>query len=319
MDLRGITGWLQTNLFGPDEAPAPKPKVPRSRKIKPVVETPPVAVDFPRPPTIEGQPIAQAVAPASFRHPQANREVRLGDAQVAYVFSRAKRRTIGFLVGPEGLEVRAPRWTPVFEVEAALQEKAKWIMRKLDETRARKTRQDDAQIVWQDGARLPFLGGSITLALDPSHAFKAIGCDIDALPVGADPAQFHRTLRVSLPLSATEVQIRHAVQAWLMRQAQANFKQRLDHFAPLLQVQWRRLSLSSANTRWGSAGSDGSIRLNWRLIHFRQDIIDYVVAHELSHLRVMDHSPRFWDTVSTVVPDHKTLRAQLKDDAIPRW
>ena len=47
--------------------------------------------------------------------------------------------------------------------------------------------------------------------------------------------------------------------------------------------------------------------------------IDYVVVHELSHLRVMDHSPRFWDTVRTVVPDYELLRGQLKDEAIPKW
>jgi predicted metal-dependent hydrolase len=124
---------------------------------------------------------------------------------------------------------------------------------------------------------------------------------------------------VGLPHSAHGDQIRDVVQAWLMRQAQALFQERLDHFAPLLGVQWRRLSLSNAGTRWGSAKSDGSIRLHWRLVHFRAEVIDYVVAHELSHLRVMDHSPRFWDTVRAVVPDYIDLRGQLKDEAIPKW
>jgi hypothetical protein len=128
-----------------------------------------------------------------------------------------------------------------------------------------------------------------------------------------------RALRVGLPKTATPEQIRDAVQAWLMRQAREHFLQRLDHFAPLLQVQWRKLSLSSAGTRWGSARTDGAIRLNWRLVHFRPAVIDYVVAHELSHLRVMDHSARFWDTVRSVVPDYAELRGQLKDDAIPKW
>ena len=82
---------------------------------------------------------------------------------------------------------------------------------------------------------------------------------------------------------------------------------------------WRKLSLSSAGTRWGSARADGAIRLHWRLIHFRTSVIDYVVAHELSHLRVMDHSPRFWDTVRTVVPDYEFQRDQLKDESVPRW
>ncbi len=255
------------------------------------------------------QPLHQAIAPATFTHPRANRELRLGDATVAYLFQRAKRRTIGFVVGPDGLVVRAPKWTPVVEVEAALRDKTQWITRKLSESRERQTRQHEARIEWRDGVTLPLLGASIRVVLDPGHNFGAVGAQLDALGM----------LRVGLPKTAAPEQIRDAVQAWLMRHAREHFIQRLDHFAPLLQVQWRKLSLSSAGTRWGSARIDGSIRLNWRLIHFRPAVIDYVVAHELSHLRVMDHSPRFWDTVRSVVPDYAELRGQLKDDAYPKW
>jgi hypothetical protein len=219
--------------------------------------------------------------------------------------------------------VRAPKWTPIFEVDAALQEKAAWILRKLGETRERQERRNEAQIEWRDGVLLPFLGGQVSVLLDPSHSFVGAGAQLDDTPLGADATASSvdevRTLRVGLPRSASPEQIRDAVQAWLMRQAQAHFKLRLDHFAPLLQVQWRTLRLSNAGTRWGSARIDGSIRLNWRLIHFRHAVIDYVVAHELSHLRVMDHSPRFWDTVRTVVPDYAVLRGQLKDDSVPKW
>ena len=108
-----------------------------------------------------------------------------------------------------------------------------------------------------------------------------------------------------------------AAQAWLMRQAQGNFVQRLDHFAPLLGVRHTRLRLSSAGTRWGSASADGSIRLNWRLIHLHQDLIDYVVVHELSHLRHMDHSPQFWAVVASVMPDHAERRRALRRAAVP--
>jgi predicted metal-dependent hydrolase len=318
-----------------DALPAPKPVVrktparPRKPKngevYKPFVPVAPVeyaqaapkiiANDGPQLPALAPQTLHQAIAPAAFAHPRANREVRLANAVVSYAFERAKRRTIGFVVGPDGLVVRAPKWTPIFEVEAALQAKAGWIIRKLGETQERQSRREEARVVWCDGTTLPYLGGSITVLLDPSHTFSGAGAQLDADTPDTAP----RLLRVGLSKTASADQIRDAVQAWLMRQAQANFKQRLDHFAPLLQVQWRRLSLSNAGTRWGSARIDGSIRLNWRLIHFRQSVIDYVVAHELSHLRVMDHSPRFWDTVRTVVPDYATLRGQLKDDAMPRW
>jgi predicted metal-dependent hydrolase len=297
----------------PLPTPAVRPKVatPRRRVVgghnsKPFV--PLALVDT-------AQPAIENIAPFGFAHPKATREVRLGDAVVAYAFARAKRRTIGFVVGPDGLAVRAPRWTPLSEVDAALQEKASWILRKLHETRERQTRQHSAQIEWADGVTFPLLGDTVTVALDPGHHFAAQGAHLDTLATDGTAHVLH----VALPHSASAEQIRDAVQAWLMRHAKELFTQRLNHFAPQLQVHWKRLSLSNAGTRWGSARTDGSIRLNWRLVHFSPAVIDYVVVHELSHLRVMDHSPRFWDTVRTVVPDYATLRGQLKDDAIPRW
>jgi predicted metal-dependent hydrolase len=246
----------------------------------------------------------------------------LPEATVAYRFERGRRRTIGFVVGADGLVVRAPRWTPIYEVELALQEKASWITRKLAEVRERHARQEGARIVWCDGATVPYLGGVIAVHLDPGHTFTAVGAQLDCAPDGGEGAtegEPVQRLRLGLPRSATPEQIRDAVQAWLMRQAKAHFTTRLDHFAPLLQVQWKRLSLSNASTRWGSARIDGAIRLNWRLIHCTPAVVDYVVAHELSHLRVMDHSAQFWQTVESVVPDYAHLRKQLKAGDVPQW
>lgn len=268
------------------------------------------------------QSLSQVVAPVAFAHPHANRELRLPQATVAYRFERGRRRTIGFVVGADGLVVRAPRWTPIYEVELALQEKASWIIRKLGEARERQARQEGARIVWGDGATVPYLGGLIAVQLDPGHTFTAVGAQLDSAPNhGGDciGGAVVPRLRLGLPRSATPEQIRDAVQAWLMRQAKAHFTTRLNHFAPLLQVQWQRLSLSNASTRWGSARVDGAIRLNWRLIHYAPAVVDYVVAHELSHLRVMDHSAQFWQTVESVVPDYAHLRGQLKDGAVPKW
>ncbi len=78
------------------------------------------------------------------------------------------------------------------------------------------------------------------------------------------------------------------------------------------------LRLSSAKTRWGSCSADGRILLNWRLIHFPQSSIDYVVAHELAHLKEMNHGPRFWATVASLLPDYETARAQVRDPK-PEW
>ena len=264
-------------------------------------------------------PAADAVAPKPssaeamvYQHPQADRQVRLGAAVVGYQFRRGKRRTIGFTVRPEGLAVRAPRAASLAAVEVALHEKADWILKKLAEAQ---TRQAAAQMVWRDGAEWPYLGNTLRLCLLPEPARSKIEVRLhEALDLIGT-----RQLQMRLPTAATEEQMRAAARAWLLRQARAHFTQRLDFFAPQLQVQWRSVALSNARTRWGSARVDGSIRLNWRLLHCAPAVIDYVVVHELSHLRFMDHSPSFWDTVRSVVPDYPSLRKQLKDSTVPVW
>jgi predicted metal-dependent hydrolase len=259
-------------------------------------------------------PLSEVLLAAEFVHPKANRSIDLGSSKVAYCLSRGKRSTIGMSVGPDGLDVRAPRWVSLGAVEAVLLEKAEWIVRKLQEVQERQRQMQATIIEWRQGATLPFLGNTLVLDINSERSPNTSQA---ALQSTADAAV--KTLRVSVAQAASPAQIRDAVQAWLMQQAKANFIQRLNHFAPQLGVSWKKLSLSNASTRWGTAGADGAIRLNWRLIHFKQDIIDYVVVHELSHLRVMNHSPLFWDTVRAVVPDYAQRRAQLKDEALPRW
>jgi predicted metal-dependent hydrolase len=263
------------------------------------------AIEGPQPPA---ETLPQVLPRACYVHPRASRRIQLGHTDVAYAFRLAKRRTIGMAVGPDGLEVSAPRWVSVGEVELALREKADWIARKLVEMDERQQQLGAARIHWRDGVVIPYLGNDLQVVLDSTQALKKGAAHLD----GA-------VLRLGLPMRADAAQIRDAAQAWFMRQAKVLFTQRLDHFAPQLQVQWRKLSLSSAATRWGSAGADGGIRLNWRLIHHKLDIIDYVVAHELSHLRVMNHSPQFWETVESVVPDYAKRRRVLREQMLPPW
>ena len=262
-------------------------------------------------------PLSEVCQPGAWPHPRGNRLLKLGNCEVAYEFKRSQRRTIGLSVGPDGLSVRAPRWTPVAEVEVLLHDKAAWVLDKLQQARERAGELAQARTTWANGAELNFLGQRVRLQLDPTRGFVQVGAVLE--PPTNDALERVATLRLGLAQNASEAQIRDAAQAWLMRQAKRVFAERLDHFAPQLGVRHTRLRLSSASTRWGSASADGTIRLNWRLIHLKMDMVDYVVVHELSHLRVMDHSPRFWDTVATMVPDYADLRGQLKDESVPRW
>ena len=298
----------QLSLFDePVSAPAPAaaPQI--------VVAAPEPIQQPPSPPAV---PIASVLAPAVFRHPQAQREIRLKEHLVAYALRRARRKSIGFVVGLEGLSVAAPKWVGIGEIESALREKGDWILRKLAEQQERQQRLQAAKVDWRDGTSIPFLGETVIIVLDARAGITKAGAVLNA-DAESLPGVPRLTLHIGLPQTATPEQIRDVVQSWLQRQARRIFEERLKHFAQQLGVRYTKLSLSSAQTRWGSAGADGAIRLNWRLIHFAMPSIDYVVAHELAHLREMNHSPRFWDVVRSVMPDFEHVRGTLKDDALP--
>lgn len=252
---------------------------------------------------------AASAAPQEFRHPRSQCELLLAGHRVAYELRRSRRSSIGFVVASEGLSVSAPRWVGVGEIELALREKAAWILRKLQEQRERASRLAAAQIVWRDGASIPFLGRNVTLVLDPHTTGAVLHEAVETQPYFA--------LHLGLSRAAAPEQIRDAVHGWLQRQARRIFDERCGYFAARLGVRMKRLSLSSAATRWGSASTDGSIRLNWRLVHFSLPVIDYVVTHELAHLREMNHSAAFWDVVRSVIPDFEKARGTLRKEILP--
>ena len=277
---------LVLDFLSPSPEPAPTPRAPG------VVKSPA--------PSSSAVPLSDEVAIA---HPRANRETVLEGMRVAYLFQRVRRRSIGFVVGPDGLEVRAPKWVTLKEVELGLQERGEWVLRKWAELQERQ--KNIRQIEWREGASLDYLGAPIQLHLSPQN--------------GRSELNDQRQLLLALPHTAEASQIRDAVQAWLMREAKTLFEQRLNHFAPLMGVRWQRLSLSNAGSRWGSARVDGAIRLNWRLIHLKPEAIDYVVVHELAHLQEMNHSPAFWKVVADILPDHLERRKALQKENLANW
>ncbi len=294
----------QLSLFDVDE-PLPV----ESRRPGGVAD--PVALaESPKP--VETPAPVDATEPAAFDNPQASHRLMLSGHRVAYALRRSRRRSIGFSIGDTGLSVSAPKWVSVADIERVLVERAGWILRKLQEQRERARLVQAEQIVWRDGAQVPFLGQPVIVVLDPRTTGAVLHTGAQALP-GVP----HLMLHVGLPHDAAPTQIRDAVQSWLQRQAIRIFDERCREYAPQLGVKVRKLSLSAAQTRWGSASADGSIRLHWRLVHFRLPTIDYVIAHELAHLREMNHSPKFWDVVRSVLPDFEHHRHVLRAERLP--
>lgn len=224
---------------------------------------------------------------------------------MGFVLIRSQRRSIGLTVDDTGLRVRAPRWATLAQIDAAVIERSAWIMAKLRDRRSALDRQARMAGQWRQNGRIPYMGVAIALHLDAHHEQPHFtGClkaprtgDVLALPLAPDAA----------PQRITD-----ATHAWLQQQAGHWFDLRLRHFVersgrPL--AGWR---LSSARTRWGSCSSAGRILLNWRLIHFRHALVDYVIAHEVAHLREMNHSPAFWRELERLYPGFAAPHAELR-------
>lgn len=220
-----------------------------------------------------------------------------------YRLKRAKRRSIGLFVDEEGLLIVAPRWVSIADIESAIRARRDWIEKKRNEMAERQKLITARRIEWREGGMLPFLGETLTLRLKR---------EVVSPMLDAQSGELH------LPLLSEDVptKLRELVQGWCQRQALRIFHARVLHFAQALGVAVKQVRLSSATSRWGMANANGSILLNWRLIHFPAPVIDYVVAHEVAHLREMNHSPRFWKLVESVYPDHRQARDFLRREVV---
>ena len=229
------------------------------------------------------------------------RRIQLGPHALEFELLRSTRRSIGFMIDDDGLRVTAPKRITLAEIDNAIRAKQRWILSKLAERGERRAlRQEKPPVEWVDGAQLPFMGADITLRLVQATRSS---CGFDPLA---------RVLTVGVVPGLAEWQLRERVRLWFCEEATRVFAERLDLYAGKLGVRHASMALSSAGTRWGSCTVDGNIRLNWRLIHFALPLIDYVVAHELAHLREMNHSPRFWATVESVYPDYDGAKLALR-------
>ena len=180
-------------------------------------------------------------------------------------------------------------------LHSVLQDKAEWVVQKLDGWQAKKA----PSIFWAEGARIPFRGEEFVLTLTPKAR-------------GAAPQLHGEVLHVPVGMEAEAVHVEKAVTQWYRNEAQRVFEECVEHFAPLLQVSPREIKLSSAPTQWGNCTVRGVVRLNWQLVKMPLHLIDYVVVHELAHLVEMNHSPAFWRVVESACPEYKQCRAELR-------
>jgi predicted metal-dependent hydrolase len=226
----------------------------------------------------------------------ANQVLTLANGEtISYLLEHRPRRTVGLKITADGLVVHAPKRIFAFQLNQILQEKSGWI---LDKLKARAANQVNA-IEWVDGEHLLYLGQDIQLSIVKNRSNKALFLDAN-------------TLIMATPTPDNHALIHRKVVQWYQKQAMADFARRLTILATKLGVPTPPLTLSNAKSRWGSCNSRGEVRLNWRLLQASPSIINYVICHELAHLKQMNHSAKFWAVVESLFSDYKQAENALK-------
>ncbi len=187
------------------------------------------------------------------------------------------------------VEVVLPHRAPTAAAERAVRELRPWIERQL----AHAARQQAA--VAARGDSLPYLGISLRLHAEPGRAQVTRRGDELWVPAGASA--------------------RDAVERWYRRMAREEISARLARACARSGLSYTRLAIRDQRTRWGSCSRAGALSFNWRLLLAPEQVLDYVIWHEVCHLAVPDHSPRFWALVAEHCPDHRERAAWLRANA----
>ncbi len=227
--------------------------------------------------------------------PESGPAIELDGRRINYTLQRTRRRrTISLLIDERGLRVAAPLKAPQKAIDELLRLHAAWVIRKVRDWQQKRPPPRS----WVAGEQIMLFGTPVML--ESCAGIKLPQLEQDRLLF--DP---------QLSPAAIESGVRN----WLKQQALDCFTRHCRDYSAQLELQAPAVRLSNARTRWGSCHANGRISMNWRLVQTPAAWISYVAAHEVAHLRQMNHSPAFWRIVAALVPDYAERRAALRREA----
>lgn len=223
-------------------------------------------------------------------------ETDAGPIQFTIIRSARRKKTLELRVEPGGVVVvAAPLRASTADIERFVRARTEWVRDRIDTSGAG----PDTSL--EDGSEIPFRGQSLVLEVRRGST-KSPRVDRDG-----------DLLRVTTPAGdGGDEHVRPAVERWLREQARQLVSTRVVERAAEMAVTPAGVRIANQKRRWGSCSPTGVLRFNWRLAMVADEVLDYVVVHELAHLRHMNHSKEFWDFVALFVPDHMELKRQLR-------
>jgi predicted metal-dependent hydrolase len=220
-------------------------------------------------------------------------------SEIPYTVRRSDHaRHARVVVTPDGVELVVPRRMALRHAEPLLREKRTWIERTLRRMREAERIRPAPRL--EDGGFVPYLGEELMLRvrLEPGRVRPHVARRADRI-----------TVRVGEP--GVEA-VRDALERWYRKRARLEVAPRLDAAAARAGTGYRRLSIRSQRTRWASCSSSGAMSFNWRLLLAPEHILDYVIEHEVAHLAILDHSPRFWRLLAGRAPRYSEHERWLR-------
>lgn len=216
------------------------------------------------------------------------------DALSIETIIRSRRRSIALVITPDGqLIVRAPLKAPVAIINEFVKEKSGWIKKKMGEIQQRPTATLHA---YNEGETFFYLGRAY-----PLHIVESGNCAIE------------RTDRLCVCRTVL-TDIKYRLKHWYMQEAQREIHARCMWFSMTTGYTPKSIRITDAKQRWGSCTSEGGLNFSWRLIQAPLEIVDYVIVHELVHLKQPDHSKKFWSRVKEIMPDYERRREWLREN-----
>lgn len=224
----------------------------------------------------------------------------IDDMRMPYVLLRSakRKRIISFSIDTqEQIRILAPMRTRFELIENTLQKRGAWLRNALDYQRKKRAAKRKN---FNSGEEVLYLGKAHRLVITVDTEKKQ-GCELQG-----------ETLVINFHEAATEDDIKLEMMLWYKRQARDYFKERADFWCQEMGLHYRKLIVSNPRRLWGSCTGQNIVRLNWRLILAPTEIVDYVVVHELAHIKHKNHARQFWKYVERYIPDWRTRRLHLR-------
>lgn len=229
--------------------------------------------------------------------------IETSNNQITYTVVKTRRKTIGITIDMNGeIKVSAPLRISVKQIKEVVQKKADWIIKKVNEVRERNSNTVCREFI--SGEKLLYLGKEYTLEIVEKDSGQAeVLMQEDTMAVYISQGLLEESRKQA---------IKEALIKWYRQRFAEIVKDRIEKYSLQLKVAPCKVVIKDQKTRWGSCSKKGNINLNWRLIMALLHIIDYVVVHELCHLKVMNHSKDFWNLVESILPNYHESRKWLK-------